>query len=380
MNDAELWTGFHDRSLTHAEWKHRAHLRIAWLHLDRWDVDEAHLRMRVGIIRLNTVHGTEESPKRGYHETMTRVWFAIVAALRRVDSGRDSLGPERKRSLTGGRPRRTRQRSPRGVDGSRRAALEDPRPRQTVEEVAAAAAPFCPRDPPSDNAGERWQEILESLPPPHAHHEMQLGAHVGEVVNADIEPTGHPAEHVAHDAIVLAQRPRTARSMAREHEVHRAARADGPLALAAAAMNVAAVFRPRELGVNLAIEEGQLHRWMNLIIDCLGAMSFPQKSNANSRSKFTTGRGQCSKAAGGAFPAGAVGAERASGSMSRRAPCPQRFARVASHRRIPCTHKASVSYALQCEASDGGPAAPAGKAPLAAGRPPWQRPPQKSSR
>jgi hypothetical protein len=91
MNDEELWTGFQDRSLTHAEWTHRAHLRIAWHHLTRWDIDEAHLRMRVGIIRLNTIHGTEESPKRGYHETLTRVWLTIVAALRRLDPGRDSL-------------------------------------------------------------------------------------------------------------------------------------------------------------------------------------------------------------------------------------------------------------------------------------------------
>jgi hypothetical protein len=118
---------------------------------------------------------------------------------------------------------------------------------------------------------------------------MQMRAHVGEVVDADIEPTGHPAEHVAHDAIVLAQRPRAARSVARENDMHRAARADGPLELAAAAKNVTAVFRPRELGVNLAIEKGQLHRSDESIIVCLGAMSFPQESNANSRSKFIAG-------------------------------------------------------------------------------------------
>jgi hypothetical protein len=91
MTDEELWTGFQDRSLTHAEWTHRAHLRVAWLHLERWELDEAHLRMRVGIIRLNAVHGTEESPKRGYHETLTRVWLAIVRALRRADASSTSL-------------------------------------------------------------------------------------------------------------------------------------------------------------------------------------------------------------------------------------------------------------------------------------------------
>jgi len=91
MNDDALWTGFCDRPLTHAEWTHQAHLRIAWLYLERWDIDEAHLRMRVGIIRLNAVHGTEESPRRGYHETLTRVWLAIVAALRNAETCRDSV-------------------------------------------------------------------------------------------------------------------------------------------------------------------------------------------------------------------------------------------------------------------------------------------------
>jgi hypothetical protein len=91
MNDEALWSAFQDRALTHTEWTHQAHLRVAWLHLARWVLDEAHLRMRVGIIRLNTAHGLEETAKRGYHETLTRVWFAIVAALRHTDAGRDSL-------------------------------------------------------------------------------------------------------------------------------------------------------------------------------------------------------------------------------------------------------------------------------------------------
>src|SRR6185436_13798598 len=87
----DLWRAFHDATLPAAQWTHAAHLRIAWLHLERWELDEAHLRMRVGIIRLNAVHGTEETVKRGYHETITRTWFAIVASLRRIDRCHDSL-------------------------------------------------------------------------------------------------------------------------------------------------------------------------------------------------------------------------------------------------------------------------------------------------
>lgn len=92
LDDDRLWVAFHDRTLPHASWTHAAHLRIAWMHLSRYGIDEAHLRMRVGIIRLNAAHGLVESPARGYHETLTRVWLALVAAARRRDAGADSRG------------------------------------------------------------------------------------------------------------------------------------------------------------------------------------------------------------------------------------------------------------------------------------------------
>ena len=78
IDDDSLWRAFHDRTLVHAEWTHTAHLRVAWLHLARHALDEAHLRMRVGIIRLNAAHGLVETEIRGYHETLTRVWLVLV--------------------------------------------------------------------------------------------------------------------------------------------------------------------------------------------------------------------------------------------------------------------------------------------------------------
>jgi hypothetical protein len=91
MNDDALWAAFQDRSLPHTDWTHRAHLRVAWMHLGRWpSLDEAHLRMRVGIIRLNASHGLEETPLRGYHETLTRVWLALIASARKLDASTDS--------------------------------------------------------------------------------------------------------------------------------------------------------------------------------------------------------------------------------------------------------------------------------------------------
>jgi hypothetical protein len=79
MDDVELWQRFAEQRLEHSDWNHRLHLRTAALHLQRYDFDEAHLRLRAGIIRLNQRHGLEESALRGYAETLTRVWLHLVA-------------------------------------------------------------------------------------------------------------------------------------------------------------------------------------------------------------------------------------------------------------------------------------------------------------
>lgn len=92
LDDAALWTAFHARTLSHAAWNHAAHLRIAWLHLERYGLDEAHLRMRAGILRLNATHGLVESPARGYHETLTRVWLVLVAEARALSRCDGSIG------------------------------------------------------------------------------------------------------------------------------------------------------------------------------------------------------------------------------------------------------------------------------------------------
>lgn len=85
QDDEVLWRAFHDRTLPAAQWTHAAHLRIAAMHLARYSLDEAHLLMRVGIIRLNAAHGLVETATRGYHETLTRVWLLLVAAGHAVE-------------------------------------------------------------------------------------------------------------------------------------------------------------------------------------------------------------------------------------------------------------------------------------------------------
>jgi hypothetical protein len=82
-SDADLWERFHAGTLPAAEWTHAAHLRVAWMYLRARPLDEAHVLMRVGIVRLNAAHGLVETPSRGYHETMTRVWLRLVGAAMR---------------------------------------------------------------------------------------------------------------------------------------------------------------------------------------------------------------------------------------------------------------------------------------------------------
>jgi hypothetical protein len=90
LDDVALWRTFHDLTLPSAGWTHAAHLRVAWMYLARYPLDEAHLLLRVGIIRLNAAHGLVETAQRGYHETLTRVWLLLVGAARQRADAPDS--------------------------------------------------------------------------------------------------------------------------------------------------------------------------------------------------------------------------------------------------------------------------------------------------
>jgi hypothetical protein len=91
MDDQELWHAFGNATLPEKDWTHRGHLRVAWLYSSRFPLDEAHVLMRVGIIRLNAAHGLVETSARGYHETITRVWLAVVRALMKERPAESSL-------------------------------------------------------------------------------------------------------------------------------------------------------------------------------------------------------------------------------------------------------------------------------------------------
>lgn len=81
-DDAKLWRDFNASAIPEKEWRHREHLRVGWMFLKEYPlIDEAHLLMRVGIIRLNAFHELVETPSRGYHETLTRVWLLLIRGL-----------------------------------------------------------------------------------------------------------------------------------------------------------------------------------------------------------------------------------------------------------------------------------------------------------
>ena len=83
MDDEEHLRRFEDHSLPHAQWTHRAHLKVAYLYLLRRPYPEALERMRTGIQAYNAAHGIQDTPTGGYHETLTQVWLQLVhTALR----------------------------------------------------------------------------------------------------------------------------------------------------------------------------------------------------------------------------------------------------------------------------------------------------------
>ena len=94
LDDDALLSAFLDRRISQRGWTHVAHVRTACIHAARHDLDEAHLRIRAGIIRLNERHGLVETGARGYFETLTRAWLHLVDEARRrtgIDDSRALL-------------------------------------------------------------------------------------------------------------------------------------------------------------------------------------------------------------------------------------------------------------------------------------------------
>ena len=74
MDDSEFLRLFHDANLPSEEFRHRGHLRLAWLILSRHRREEAESIVAREIRRLAAASGSANR----YHETLTRFWVRIL--------------------------------------------------------------------------------------------------------------------------------------------------------------------------------------------------------------------------------------------------------------------------------------------------------------
>ena len=74
MNDEEFLAAFEGCALE--EFHHRDHVKVAYLYLRRYPLEEAIVKVRAGLQALAVAWGapTDELEK-GYHETVTQAWL-----------------------------------------------------------------------------------------------------------------------------------------------------------------------------------------------------------------------------------------------------------------------------------------------------------------
>jgi hypothetical protein len=73
-----LITRFRTQTLPISEWTHEAHLLVAIWFTQNYALAEAVCYLRSGIITYNYSVGTENSPQKGYHETLTLFWARVA--------------------------------------------------------------------------------------------------------------------------------------------------------------------------------------------------------------------------------------------------------------------------------------------------------------
>jgi hypothetical protein len=76
--DETFLRAFESCTLPFGEWRHRAHLKVAYLYLRELSFDGALAKARKNIQRYNAATNTPEGLERGYHETITVSWLRLV--------------------------------------------------------------------------------------------------------------------------------------------------------------------------------------------------------------------------------------------------------------------------------------------------------------
>lgn len=75
---AQLVVGFETATLPAQEWTHEKHLAMAMWYLHHYDVEDATIRIRSGIIHYNLAQGNQNTVQSGYHETITLFWIDLI--------------------------------------------------------------------------------------------------------------------------------------------------------------------------------------------------------------------------------------------------------------------------------------------------------------
>jgi adenylate kinase family enzyme len=75
----DLGVRFEACEIPSKEWTHAAHMVVGLWHVHRYGADEALMRLRSGIRRLNESHGGVNSATNGYHETITAAYVQLLA-------------------------------------------------------------------------------------------------------------------------------------------------------------------------------------------------------------------------------------------------------------------------------------------------------------
>jgi hypothetical protein len=88
-------------AVTHKAWTHAAHLTVGLWHVDRYGADDALLRLRTGIRRLNESIGGANTATSGYHETITAAYVILLSQFIASREDGESLGDVVSRLLSG---------------------------------------------------------------------------------------------------------------------------------------------------------------------------------------------------------------------------------------------------------------------------------------
>lgn len=84
MSDDEFLNAFEQLTLPFEQWTHRAHVKVAWLYLNRHAFDQALEKLRTGIQAYNGRHNVPETATSGYNETTTHAFLHLIAATMRA--------------------------------------------------------------------------------------------------------------------------------------------------------------------------------------------------------------------------------------------------------------------------------------------------------